>query len=276
MFTIRSLKAFMLLAFCAGLALSLSFCNRDRATSSSIVDKNNYGSMEFGGIERTYGIHIPASYDGTKPYPLLFVFHGLGGDGKEMERRTKFNDVSDSKGFMVVYPDGYASSWSDGSGVAPAGRAGIDDVGFVSALIVNLAKELRIDLNRVYATGFSNGGLFAQRLACELPDKIAAVASVGGTMAQKLSPKCGPTRAVSVLHVHGTEDSIVPWEGGEVRGVGISGWRVLSVPAMVKKWVDINDCSTSTKKEYGQDNGKTVRAEFFGGCRNNTEVVLYM
>lgn len=276
MFTIKSFKPLMHVAIFAGLVLILLSCDGERSRGSIAVGKDYKGTMDFGGIERTYGIHIPASYDGTKPYPLLFVFHGLGGDGKEMERRTKFNDVSDSKGFMVVYPDGYGSSWSDGSGVTPAGRAGIDDVGFVSALIVNLSKELRIDLNRVYATGFSNGGLFAQRLACELSDKIAAVASVGGTMTQKLSPNCGPTRAVSVMHMHGTDDSIVPWEGGEVRGVGIAGWRVLSVPAMMKRWVDINDCSTLPKKGYDQDGGKSVRAEFFGGCRNNTEVVLYM
>ncbi|MBI2487855.1 MAG: hypothetical protein HYW01_13130 [Deltaproteobacteria bacterium] len=275
MFTIKSLKTFLLVATCLGLAFILSFCNRDRATDSITVDKDNYGSMEFGGIERTYRIHVPPSYDETKPAPLLLVFHGLGGDGKEMESATKFNDISDRRGFIVVYPNGYKSSWSDGSGASPASREGIDDVGFVSALIDKLAKELRIDLNRVYATGFSNGGLFAQRLACELSDKIAAIASVGGTMAEKLSPGCDPNRAVSVMHTHGTEDSIVPWEGGEVRGVGISGWRILSVPAMLSRWIDINDCSTSTKKEHDQDSGKNVRAEFFGGCRNNTEVVSY-
>jgi polyhydroxybutyrate depolymerase len=269
------IRALMIVVFCVGLGLVLLHCNEQMTAGSVTGGKSYKGVIEFDGINRTYRIHVPVSYDVTKAYPLLFVFHGLGGDGGEMERGTKFNDVSDSKGFMVVYPDGYNSSWSDGSGVTPAGRAGIDDVGFVSALIVNLAKELRIDLNRVYATGFSNGGLFAQRLACELSDKVVAVASVAGTMAQKLSQDCRPSRPVPVMHVHGTEDSIVPWEGGEVRGVGISGWGVLSVPVMVKKWVDINGCSTSAKTEYVQDNGKTGRAEFFGGCRTNTEVVSY-
>ena len=154
MFTIKSLKAFIIVATCLGLALLLSFCNRERATDSITVGQDNYGFMRFGGIERTYHIHFPPSYDETKPAPLLLAFHGLGGNGKWMEGGTILDDIADKKGFIVVYRDGYKSSWSDGSGASPSGRDAIDDVGFVSALIDKLAKELRIDLNRFYATGF--------------------------------------------------------------------------------------------------------------------------
>jgi polyhydroxybutyrate depolymerase len=272
---IRSFKVFMLIACCAGLALILLFRNGERDTDFVAVNKDYNATMEFGGIERTYRIYVPPSYDETKPAPLLLVFHGLGGDGKEMESATKFNDISGPRAFIVVYPDGYKSSWSDGSGVTPAGRVGIDDVGFVSALIDKLTNELKIDTNRVYATGFSNGGMFVQRLSCEIPDKIAAIASVGGTMVVNISTRCNPERAVSVMHLHGTDDSIVPWEGGEVSGVGISGWRILSVPDTIRKWVDINNCSSSSQENYKLDGGAYAGVELYTKCSDNTEVMLY-
>ncbi len=268
----KSLRKFLIIVVSLGLAFYISYyiAGKDRAYNVS-----DNASLDFGGIKRTYRIHAPPSYDGTKPVPLLLVFHGLGGSGREMEVATGFNELSDRRGFLVVYPDGYEASWADGSGATPAGRVGVDDVGFVSALIYKLGNELRIDLNRVYATGYSNGGMFVQRLACELSQKITAVASVAGTMAGKLSTSCNPGRAVSVMHIHGTEDSIVPWQGGEVRGVGISGWRILSVPTTMSKWSDINGCPKSSQEDYIASNNRDVKRKTYSGCRDSTEVVLY-
>jgi polyhydroxybutyrate depolymerase len=272
--TLENMKTFLLISTWVVFAFTVESCTANRDADSNSVRKDS-GSLELSGMKRTYRIHIPPSYDGTKPVPLLLVFHGLGGNGREMEMGTRFNELSDRRGFLVVYPDGYETSWADGSGVTPAGRAGVDDVGFVSALFDKLANEFRIDLSRVYATGYSNGGMFVQRLACELSHRIAAVASVAGTMTEKLSTSCNPGRAVSVMHVHGTEDSIVPWQGGEVRGVGISGWRILSVPATMSKWSDINVCSKSAEVDFIAGNNRTVRGKTYSNCRDSTEVVLY-
>lgn len=253
----------------------LESCTRNGDADSARLQKESRGSFELEGISRSYRIHIPPSYERTTSVPLLLVFHGLGGNGKDMERGTKFNGLSDRMGFIVVYPDGYKASWADGSGVTPAGRAGVDDVGFISALIDKLAGELRINPKHVYATGYSNGGMFVQRLACELSDRIAAIASVAGTMTEKLSPKCSPDGAVSVMHIHGTDDFVVPWEGGEVRGVGIFGWNILSVPTTVSKWVDINGCSESSVENYKIGDNKNAYGKVYNSCRDNTEVILY-
>ncbi|HWP94029.1 MAG TPA: PHB depolymerase family esterase [Thermodesulfobacteriota bacterium] len=268
----KSLRRFLLIVVSLGLAFFISYYIAGKDKAYNVSDN---ASLDFGGIKRTYRIHVPTSYDRTKPVPLLLVFHGLGGSGREMEVATGFNELSDRRGFLVVYPDGYEASWADGSGATPAGRAGVDDVGFVSALIDKLGNEFRIDSGRVYATGYSNGGMFVQRLACELSQKITAVASVAGTMAEKLSTSCNPGRAVSVMHVHGTEDSIVPWQGGEVRGVGISGWRILSIPTTVSKWSDINGCPKSSEEDYIASNNRAVKRKTYSGCRDSTEVVLY-
>lgn len=276
MFNLKSLKTSLIITVAVGLVVILGFLSADTVKDPNAIQKDYSGSLEFGGIVRAYNIHIPPSYDGRKPTPLLFAFHGLGGDGKWMGKETKLNETADHEGVIVVYPDGYKASWSDGSGVTPAGRAGVDDVGFVSALIDKLANELKIDLSRVYATGFSNGGMLAQRLACELSDKIAAIASVGGTMVEKISPQCNPERPISVMHIHGTEDSIVSWKGGEVR-VGIPGWKILSVNATVRKWTSINGCSSS-KETYKLDtyfDSTEVHSEIYNNCKNETEVILY-
>ncbi len=277
MFNLKSLKTSLIITVAVGLVLILGFLSADRVKDPNAIQKDYSGSLEFGGIVRAYHIHISPSYDGRKPAPLLFAFHGLGGDGKWMEDESKLNETADNEGFIVVYPDGYKASWSDGSGVTPAGRAGVDDVGFVSALIDKLANELKIDLSRVYATGFSNGGMLSQRLACELSDKIAAIASVGGTMVEKISTQCNPERPISVMHIHGTEDRVVPLEGGEVK-VGISGWKILSVNATLKKWARINGCSSSSKETYKLDSyfdSTEVHSEIYNNCKNETEVILY-
>ncbi len=277
MFNLKSLKTSLIISVALGLVLILGFLSADKVKDPNAVQRDYSGSLEFGGITRVYHIHIPPSYDRRNPAPLLFAFHGLGGDGKWMENETKLNETADQEGFIVVYPDGYKASWSDGSGVTPAGRAGVDDVGFVSALIDKLANELQINLSRVYATGFSNGAMLSQRLACELSGKIAAIASVGGTMVEEISLQCNPERPISIMHIHGTEDRIVPWEGGEVR-VGISGWKILSVNAMLKKWAGLNACSSSSKETYKLDRyfyRKEVHGEIYKNCKNETEVIFY-
>ncbi|HEX3033714.1 MAG TPA: PHB depolymerase family esterase [Thermodesulfobacteriota bacterium] len=273
MLKLKSLKI-LLLVIAAGLVLIIGFFNKDRATDLSTIKRDYSGSLEFGDLMRTYHVHLPPSYDGKKSAPFLLVFHGAGGNSKDMKF---FDAIADREGFIVVYPDGYKRTWADGSGVTAAELAGVDDLGFVSALIDKLADELKIDPSRIYATGFSNGGMLVQRFGCELSDKIAAIASVGGTMVEKISSRCNPMRPVPVMIIHGTEDSIVPWEGGEVKIVGISGWRILSVSGTFKKWIDINGCSFPRVSNdlSGADEGTLLLQNVYDKCKNNTEVVLY-
>src|SRR4030042_58972 len=139
------------------------------------------------GLERTYRIHIPPDLpEGSTP-ALLFVLHGGGGTGEGMERtltRGVFNILADQQNFLVVYPDGVEKNWNDGrKNVSdPAHQQNIDDVGYFTILIENLSDEFSIDPHRIFTTGISNGAMMSYRLACEIPEKIAAIAPVAGAL----------------------------------------------------------------------------------------------
>ena len=119
------------------------------------------GALDSGGLERTFVIDIPSSYDGSTDLPLLLVFHGGNGSGSQLQGGLGFGAAAESDGAIVVYPDGIESNWADGRGTTDASQAGVDDVAFVSDLIHHLAAHLSIDTRRVWATGISNGGIFS-------------------------------------------------------------------------------------------------------------------
>jgi polyhydroxybutyrate depolymerase len=242
-------------------------------------------SIIFAGSERTYHIHIPipASYDKASPIPLLIVLHGGGGTGEGMVNLSQggFNKLSDKEGFIVVYPDGIEKHWNDGRENASyrAHREKIDDVGFISALVEHLAKEHNIDMKRVYVTGISNGAMMSFRLACELSEKITAIAPVSGAMPENLPARCSPSRPIPVLMISNTDDRLVPWEGGDIRFGRKTFGRTLSVPETVKYWVNHNQCSlpptVSVEPDRDPKDGTRVRKELYNQCREGSEVVLY-
>ncbi len=233
------------------------------------------GFLEHQGFTRTYLLHLPYGYDGTISYPLLFAFHGGGGDGQGMERLTHLNRIADKNGFIVVYPDGLNNNWNDGR---PEINPEVDDLGFVSALIDKLKGEYRIDENRIYSTGISNGGMFSYRLACHLSDRIAAVAPVAALLGENLSKTCSHPKPIPIMIIMGTEDPLVPWNGGEIKAPGRSRGWVLSEAATVSFWVRVNGCSPSPEVSYLPDHspndGTRVRRELYGGGRDNTDVIL--
>jgi polyhydroxybutyrate depolymerase len=180
------------------------------------------GTFQFGGTTRTYVIHLPATYGKHKQrVPLVLAFHGGGGRSGRFETLSRLSEKADKEGFVVVYPDGMLSqgalsirTWNAGKCCNPKASLGrqADDVGFVSALIDELAKTYRIDTKRVYATGHSNGAMFCYRLACELSNKIAAIAPNAGTI--QLQQPCQPARVVPVIHFQSKLDKNVPYQGG--------------------------------------------------------------
>jgi polyhydroxybutyrate depolymerase len=256
----------------------ISCAREDRETGgdrTSGVEQDITGSIQHDGVERTYLIHLPPAYDGEKALPLLFAFHGGGGDGEGMPKLTHLNDIADDGGFIVVYPDGINNNWNDGR---PEVNPGVDDVGFISALIDELETTYGIDATRVYSTGISNGGMFSLRLACELAEKIAAVAPVAALMGENLSRTCAPARPVPVMFIMGTADPLVPWEGGKIEAGRLDRGYVLSAAGSVSFWVEVNGCSRSPVLDYlpdeDPDDGTKVRRETYGGGHNGTEVVL--
>src|SRR3954453_21116917 len=187
-------------------------------------------SITVDGRERAYTLHLPPAVATGTALPLVLVFHGGGGEGKQMPALTGMNAIADREGFVTAYPDGIDRNWNDGrySQAIATQRFNLDDVGFVSMLIDELAATLPIGRSRVFATGISNGGMFSQRLGCELADKGAAIAPVAGSLPGVLAPGCAPSRPMPVLMIHGDTDPLVPWNGGPVAGSGNRG-RVLSV-----------------------------------------------
>ncbi len=179
-----------------------------------MVSFENVGTITVGGLQRTYRVYVPDSLDESRAAPLIIALHGGGGSGRGMIDLTQggFNTLADESGFVVVYPDAAEKNWNDGRGIERyrSQRENIDDVGFISALIDKLADQLNIDLNRVYVIGMSNGAIMSFRLACELSDKIAAIAPVCGSMPENFSAVYTAQRTMPVMMINGIDDPLVP------------------------------------------------------------------
>lgn len=192
--------------------------------------------VKHGGRTRTALVYVPSGYDGKNPVPLVLSFHGRHGTGRDQAELSGLHEVGERKGFLTVYPDGIGKSWNALHGTGEAQKLGVDDVGFVDALIAQLSERFKIDPDRIYASGMSNGGFFAHRLGCERSNRFAAIASVAGEMAPDLAKVCRPDNPVPVLIFHGTKDRIVPYEGGKTDG----GGSLLSAENTADIWSKFN------------------------------------
>jgi polyhydroxybutyrate depolymerase len=227
-------------------------------------DKIVHGSLSYQGRERTYRVFVPAS---LKPRPaLVLVLHGGFGTGDGAATQTGFDGQARKAGFVVAYPDGIGRSWNALTCCGPAQSQKVDDVGFLSRLIDTLAARYKVDRDRTYATGISNGGLMSYVLACRLADKIAAIGPVAATMDLD---GCTPSRPVSVVHIHGLADKNIPFNGGRgSKGVTSNDWR--SVPDTIDRWRRLDGCTDELRRPPGEY--ELVR---YLPCRRKTEVALY-
>ena len=228
-------------------------------------------TLQVSGGLRRYLLYVPTAYRAGHPAPLVLVFHGGGGQGSGIAPHTGFSALAEREGFLVAYPDGLGRRWNDGRGYAAAH----DDVGFVRALLDTLGRELSVDPRRVYATGISNGAMFAYRLACDLPGTFAAVAPVAGAMPADLAPACAHTQPVSVLAFQGTADPLMPYFGG---GVARRRGRVLSAERSIAFWATTTGCAVvpvMTNEPDRVTDGTRVRRTVYGTCREGRSVELY-
>lgn len=184
-------------------------------------------SVQVGTRARHYELFVPSD---TPNLPLVVALHGQSSTGRQMERFTSFDAVAAREQFVVVYPDAIDHHWNDGR---PELDTGIDDVGFIAALIDEVARDHAIDRSRVYVTGASNGGMMTYRIGCELADRIAGIAPVIGNLPATIN--CAPRAPLSVLAINGTDDPLVPYEGGTVaRGRGTVLSATLSTTAFAR------------------------------------------
>ena len=223
-------------------------------TFSSFAQETINASITHDGIQRDYILYIPEIYDGNTTVPLVLNFHGFGSSASQQMFYGDFRDIADTEGFLLVHPEGTTfignQFWNVGF---PGISSTIDDVGFTEALIDELATLYAIDLDRVYATGMSNGGFMSFLLACQLSEKIAAVASVTGSMTQDTFDDCNAQRPTPVLQIHGTEDDVVLYNG-----------NTLSIPIadVISYWVDHNNSettpTTTTFPDIDPSDGSTI------------------
>src|SRR5712691_325328 len=157
-------------------------------------------TIKVGDLSRTFYLHVPPKLPRDKAVPLVLMFHGGGGTPAFAERESKFSDLADREGFLVAYPEGLGKSWNDGRNnlTIVAQRDNIDDLGFVAALIDDVAKEHKVDAKRVFSTGISNGAIFSHHLAANLSSRIAAIAPVVGGLAETSRDKFQPEKPVAV------------------------------------------------------------------------------
>lgn len=223
------------------------------------------GSFTHDGLLRDYRLYVPEDYDGSAPWPLVLNLHGYTSNAPQQQLYSEMDMVADTGHFLVCYPNGVGNSWNVGFG-----GLNTDDVGFIDALLDTLMAHYQIDPERVYSCGMSNGGFMSYKLACELTERFAAVASVTGSMVPDEAALCTPAGPVPVLEIHGTADLVVPYNGL---------FNSLSIPGLLSFWTGKNGCAgdplTIPVPNTSLLDGSTAELIQYNECDGEAEVWHY-
>ena len=212
----------------------LSSCKKDdvKNNSEECYSNTNAQTLVHDNINREYVLYIPNSYDGTSAVPLLVNFHGFGGSASEFMSYADMRSIAETDTFILAYPQGSCLDGSSHWNACPTGgdnKSDADDFGFVESMINEISSQYNIDMERIYAAGYSNGGMMAYGLANYKSDLIAAVASISGVMLDCTGPTSHP---MPVVHLHGTSDGVLPYNGGD-------GWN--SAQSTLEHWINFNN-----------------------------------
>ncbi|PZR26762.1 MAG: phospholipase [Citrobacter freundii] len=253
----------------------LSGCDKkdDNATPGDKVYRLQ-ATMTVDGRERSYILNLPPNYYEADGFSLVIAMHGGGGSGEQFEATSLLTQKANASGFIVVYPDGVKSdgalqarTWNAGGCCDYARDNNINDVNFIRQLINKLTSTYKINPKKVYATGHSNGGMLSYRLACEMSDKIAAIAVSGCSMVV-LQP-CNPSRPVPILHMHSELDEHVPYTGG----VGISNAYFPPLDSVFNVWSKKDLCANPNQL-VTSNAGYTLHK--WSSCSNNVSIEFYL
>lgn len=227
-------------------------------------------TIQHNGLTRQYRLYVPAIYNNNTPVPLLFNLHGYGSNNFQQLVYGDFRSIADTANFLICAPNGTPEPGTGSLRWNSGFATGVDDVGFLSALIDTLSAQYNINLARVYSAGMSNGGFMSFELACMLSDRIAAVASVTGSMTTLQFSTCTPNRAMPVMQIHGTADATVPYNGA-------AGFA--SMEQLLNYWINHNGCNPTPTitpiPDINTTDGSTAERYDYGNCTEQSAVVFY-
>jgi len=265
-------------------ARSLTATSKDPTDGSQNLERlakpGTYSfTLQHGGVQRAYLVHIPRGYKPEAATPVVMAFHGGGGDMHLMASDSyNLRAKADSAGFIAVFPNGYSrlpngklATWNAGNCCAGARDRNVDDVGFVRAIVAQLQERANVDRQRIFATGMSNGGMMSHRLACEMADTFRAIAPVAGTDG---TLACAPARALSVLHMHAKNDTHVLYLGGAGEDAFRDDSKVadfVSVAETISRWTERNHCAAAPKRVLEVPG---AYCEVYTGCSDGAQVQL--
>jgi polyhydroxybutyrate depolymerase len=218
--------------------------------------------LQYAGLARSYRLFVPTQLP-LGPRPLLLAMHGYTGTAAAFERSTGLDQAAGVTGTLVVYPEGSSRSWDAGTCCGRAAADGVDDVGFLSAVIDDVSAKVAVDRRRIAVAGFSNGGMMAYRFACARADRVSAAIVMSGTL---VAPVCTPSRPVSLLHVHGLADGTVPYAGVRRTPLDRSGFA--GAQRVVASWGGFDGCGGWSTSRTAVTTAEAV------GCRGGTRVRL--
>lgn len=250
------------------------------ADPGKLIKPGNYSfKLQHDGSQRAYLVHVPSGYDPALATPVVFAFHGGGGDmNLQADANYNITGKADTAGFIAVFPNGYSrfpngklATWNAGNCCATARDKGIDDVGFVRAILAQVKTHFNVDAQRIFATGMSNGGMMSHRLACEMADTLKAIAAVAGTDS---TVSCSPARPISILHIHARNDTHVLYDGGAGKDAFRDTSKVsdfVSVPETISRWTQRNRCAAPPKRVLEVPG---AYCEAYAGCADGVQVQL--
>ena len=236
------------------------------APGKSDFSNSNSNTIVHDGLDREYVLYVPDSYDGNTPVPLLFNFHGFGGGASDYMNEADMRALAESETFLLVYPQGSNLNGSSHWNACPTGadnKSTADDFGFTEALLTEISSNYSIDAQRVYACGYSNGGMMAYGLANHKSNLFAAVASVSGTM---LDCTGTTTHPMPILHMHGTSDSVIPYNGDS---------SYSSAQTVLDYWINFNNTLNTPKVSTETSAGTTIEHYVYDQGDNNVTVEHY-
>ena len=229
--------------------------------SKSDDSTSNFQTIIHEGVNREYVIHVPDSYDGSFSVPVVLNFHGFSGDAYQYMNEADMRILSESENFILIYPQGLYLDGEPHWNACPNGgdnKSDVDDFGFIETLIEEISSNYNIDLERIYAVGYSNGGMMAYGLANHKSELIAAVASVSGAMLDCTGPTLHP---MPVIHLHGTDDLDLPYNGNNYYN---------SVQNTLDYWTNFNN--TSKEPIISYDNSGEIDIEHYIYDKGNNSV----